>query len=140
MKLKRTLEVGQRVCEVFIYKVRPAVVTRAYTIRLDDPARTRTTVYEIECDDGSLSPRYYESDVGVVLFTDPVEAEKKCEENRRFRSSIGPRESYMIKDVERKSVSEYGRVARAGTRTAERVREMLQATGIYGKKAGRYEI
>ena len=141
MKLKRTLEVGQTVWEVFIYKVRPAVVTRVCTIRLDDPARTRTTVYEIECEDGSLSPRYYESDVGVALFTDLDEAERKCEENRHYRSCLGPRESYMIKDIERKSRSDHGRAMRAGARTtADRVRGMLRASEICGKKAVRDEI
>lgn len=100
MRAKRVLEVGQRVYEVFIYKVRTAVVTSVRTIRLDDPARTRVAVYEIKCDDGSVSPRYYESDVGVALFADPAEAEKKCEENKQYRCTTGPRESYIIKEIE----------------------------------------
>ena len=140
MKLKRTLEVGQTVWEVFIYKVRPAVVTRVSTVRLDDPARTRTTVYEIECEDGSLSPRYYESDVGVVLFADPEEAERKCGENKQFRSSLGPRESYMIKEIGKRRPTGCGRVSRAGAGTADRVRGMLRASEIYGKRAGNDEI
>lgn len=92
MKKKDSLlHAGDRVYEVLIYAIRPATIVRVDRIRLDDPARTRTIAYTIECDDHSFSPRYYESDIGVAIFTDLERAKEKCRENRKFRSEIGSR-------------------------------------------------
>ena len=91
MLKKNRYELGQRVFEVLLYKVRPAVITEVKRIRLDDPARTRVYVYCILCDDGSPSPRYYESDFGKVLFTDRESAEACLAENLAFQSTLGGR-------------------------------------------------
>ena len=120
MKIKRKLAVGQRVYEVFIYKVRPAVVTDARTVTLEGPKRERMTVYTIECDDGSLSPRYYESDVGVALFESVADAEKKCEENKKFRSRIGSRGLYGGDGFEERALAELGYLIRRANRPARR--------------------
>ena len=99
-RINSLLSVGDRVYEVFIYKVRPARITGVERIRLDDPARTRVVVYTLICDDMSISPRYYESDLGKVIFTDLTAAEMKCRENRSFRSLIGSRGLFKpVKDA-----------------------------------------
>jgi len=126
-RINSLLSVGDRVYEVFIYKVRPAKITSVERIRLDDPARTRTVVYTVGCDDGSVSPRYYESDIGRVIFTDLNAARIKCGENRAFRSLIGSRGLFKpIKDaptLEERYLKEDGFFAAAGRKSAKRAKE-----------------
>ena len=96
---KSRYSVGDRVYEVFLYKIRPARIVSVKRIRFDDPLRSRVFVYEIVCQDGSPSPRYYESDFGKVLFTDEESARVQLEENLRFKSQLGGREMYETKNV-----------------------------------------
>ena len=100
--MKNKYAVGDTVYEVFLYKVRRAVITSVGRIRLDDPSRSRVYVYTVECEDHSMSPRYYESDFGVVLFTDPDSARARLEENLRYRSILGGREQYDMSGDEKK--------------------------------------
>lgn len=88
---KSKYSVGQRIYEVLLYRVRPATITEVVKMRLDDPKRTRIYAYGIKCDDGTPSPRYYESDFGRVVFTDPESAERQLRENLAFQSTLGGR-------------------------------------------------
>jgi len=91
---KSKFSVGDRVYEVFLYKIRPARITSVKRIRLDDPVRSRVFIYEILCEDNTPSPRYYESDFGKVLFIDELSAKAQLDENLRFKSQLGGREMY----------------------------------------------
>jgi len=92
LKYTSKLKKGDRVWEVLIYTVRPAVVTGVARIKSDDGKKI--FVYTIECDDRSLSPRYGEDDIGKVLFADKKEAEDKCREYRRIAAPFGAKGAY----------------------------------------------
>lgn len=100
MKRSSKLKPGDRVYEVLIYTVRPATVTGVSRIRCED-GRRYMTVYTIKCDDGSLSPRYGENDIGNVLFTDRDEAAAKCREFRRTAAPLGAKGAYQRRSDQR---------------------------------------
>ncbi len=89
---KSILQEGDEIYEVLIYKVRKARVKNVCRVLLKAPVRQRVYIYEIECEDGTPSPRYYESDIGKVLFTDIEDAKRKLLENLDFRSQLGGRD------------------------------------------------
>ncbi len=91
-KEKGRLSVGDEVYEVLIYKIRKATVTSTMRARVDGGTKPRVRIYRIQCEDGTPSPRYYESDIGKVLFTSIEDAEARLEENLHFRSLMGGRD------------------------------------------------
>lgn len=78
---RQTFEPGDELFEVFIYKIRRAVVEKVYIDRLDNPSKTKVRVYEIRCLDGTMSPRYIQTDVGVRIFKNYEDAKKRLEYN-----------------------------------------------------------
>jgi len=92
-----SFEVGDTVYEVFLYKIRTAKVRRVYIDRLDDPSKRKVRVYEIECDDGTVSPRYTESDVNLRIFGDMETARKMLDYNLECRKEVWAREAYIMR-------------------------------------------
>jgi len=140
-KYNGRLGVGDRVYEVFIYKVRPASVVKVSRVRLDDPARTRTLAYTIVCDDGSASPRYLEGDVDNLLFTDREAADRQCELFRKNIAPLGSRGNYNMSGTSADSRARRGfRIFRdIIDRAGERERRREKFGGECSLRSHKYE-
>ena len=82
-KKRPLLQPGDVVYEVFTLTIRRAIVERVYSCKPVGYAYS-ITVYDIRCEDGSLSPRYQIDDLGLFLFLTEEGAEEKAKENREM--------------------------------------------------------
>ena len=81
---------GDTVFEVFINHVKKATVTAISRCRSpDNKAKEKYNyIISISCEDGTLSPRYYATDLGKFIFLAEEEAAAKAKEYRNISVEI----------------------------------------------------